>query len=114
MSQAFCCAEKGARLSHELRPTVLGDLGLKPALEFLAEGVSKRTNSGSPSKGSKASVCPPRLKPRSTESFKEALNNAAETRSGYPSNHSPPTHGKCRHSVLDNGVGFDPCGVRAG
>ena len=27
--------EKRARLSHELRPTVLGDLGLTPALEFL-------------------------------------------------------------------------------
>src|SRR5438876_610511 len=31
------------RLSHELRPTILDDLGLVPALEFLSEGVSKRT-----------------------------------------------------------------------
>src|SRR5207245_9064517 len=31
------------RLSHELRPTILDDLGLLPAIEFLAEGVSKRT-----------------------------------------------------------------------
>ncbi|MCZ7627532.1 MAG: histidine kinase [Candidatus Methylomirabilis sp.] len=30
-------------VSHELRPTVLDDLGLVPALEFLAEGVSART-----------------------------------------------------------------------
>src|SRR2546426_4393135 len=31
------------QLSHELRPTILDDLGLVPALEFLSEGVSKRT-----------------------------------------------------------------------
>jgi len=30
-------------LSHELRPTILDDFGLIRALEFLAEGVSKRT-----------------------------------------------------------------------
>jgi two-component system sensor histidine kinase UhpB len=30
------------RLSHELRPTVLDDLGLVPALEFLAQGVGAR------------------------------------------------------------------------
>jgi signal transduction histidine kinase len=30
-------------LSHELRPTVLDDLGLVPALRFLAEGVSVRS-----------------------------------------------------------------------
>ena len=30
------------RLSHELRPTVLDDLGLLPALEFLAQGVIAR------------------------------------------------------------------------
>jgi len=31
------------RISHELRPTILDDLGLIAALEFLAEGVSRRT-----------------------------------------------------------------------
>jgi signal transduction histidine kinase len=31
------------QLSHELRPTILDDLGLKPAIEFLADGISKRT-----------------------------------------------------------------------
>src|SRR5882724_8334382 len=31
------------RLSHELRPTILDDLGLLPALQFLAEGVGART-----------------------------------------------------------------------
>src|SRR5207253_11097879 len=36
-------SEQLRRLSHELRPTILDDLGLLPAIEFLAEGVSKRT-----------------------------------------------------------------------
>jgi signal transduction histidine kinase len=31
------------RLAHELRPTILDDLGLKPAIEFLADGIWKRT-----------------------------------------------------------------------
>ncbi|MGH7767618.1 MAG: phosphatase RsbU N-terminal domain-containing protein, partial [Candidatus Binatia bacterium] len=43
------------RLSHELRPTILDDLGLRPAIEFLADGVSRRTGlqiviEGSPGK----------------------------------------------------------------
>ncbi len=32
------------RYSHELRPTVLDDLGWIPAIRFLAEGISKRAN----------------------------------------------------------------------
>lgn len=32
------------QLSHELRPAVLDDLGLVPALRFLADGASKRSN----------------------------------------------------------------------
>ncbi len=32
------------RYSHELRPTILDDLGWVPAIRFLADGVSKRAN----------------------------------------------------------------------
>ena len=32
------------RYSHELRPTILDDLGWIPAIRFLAEGISKRSN----------------------------------------------------------------------
>jgi signal transduction histidine kinase len=35
--------EQMRRLSHELRPTVLDDLGLLPAIRFLSEGVSTRS-----------------------------------------------------------------------
>jgi two-component system sensor histidine kinase UhpB len=36
-------ADQLRRLSHELHPVMLDDLGLQPALEFLAQGVSRRT-----------------------------------------------------------------------
>src|SRR5690242_13640680 len=36
-------SEQLRRLSHELRPHVLDDFGLVPALEFLAQGVAQRT-----------------------------------------------------------------------
>jgi len=96
MSQAFCCAKKGARLSHELRPTVLGDLGLKPALEFLAEGVSKRTKQRSTVEGFKSERLPASIQTALYRIVQEAQQRG-ETRSGYPSNHSPPTHGERRH-----------------
>jgi two-component system, NarL family, sensor histidine kinase UhpB len=32
------------RYSHELRPTILDDLGWIPAIQFLADGISKRAN----------------------------------------------------------------------
>lgn len=35
--------EQLRHLSHELRPTILDDLGLRPALEFLAQGMEQRT-----------------------------------------------------------------------
>ena len=114
MSQAFCCAEKGARLSHELLPTVLGDLGLKPALEFLAEGVSKRTKQRITVEGFKSERSAS-IETALYRIVQEALNNAAK--------HAWATRVTIRLrrtdstvicSVLDNGVGFDLSGVRAG
>ena len=78
MSQAFCCAEKRARLSHELRPTVLGDLGLKPDLEFLAEGVSKRTKQRITVEGFKGVRLPASIETALYRIVQEALNNAAK------------------------------------
>ena len=77
MSQAFCCAEKGARLSHELRPTVLGDLGLTPALEFLAERVSKRTKQRITVEGFKGERSAS-IETALYRIVQEALNNAAK------------------------------------
>jgi len=96
------------RYSHELRPTILDDLGWIPAIRFLAEGVVKRS-------GLQVHVEAPnsgRL-PAATETglyriVQEALNNAVK-------------HGKAKNvwirawqkkqvlfcSVQDDGAGFD-------
>ena len=115
MSQAFCCAEKMARLSHELRPTVLGDLGLKPALEFLAEGVSKRTKQRSTVEGFKSERLPASIETALYRIVQEALNNATKhARATRVTIRLRRTENAVICSVLDNGVGFDPSGVRAG
>src|SRR6266581_1244203 len=115
MSQAFCCAEKGARLSHELRPTVLGDLGLKPALEFLAEGVSKRTKQRITVEGFKGERLPVSIETALYRIVQEALNNAAKhARATRVTIRLRRTESAVICSVLDNEVGSDPCGVRAG
>jgi PAS domain S-box-containing protein len=100
--------EELRHLSHELRPTILDDLGLGPALEFLADGVSRRTGllisvDGSPDK---------RL-PAATETalyriVQEVLTNVTK--------HAQATRVRIRFqrdgrllrcSIRDNGVGFD-------
>ena len=55
------------RLSHELRPTMLDDLGLVPALEFLAEGVAKRTGVAVAVTGSTQGRLPSRVETRSAK-----------------------------------------------
>ena len=93
----------------------MGDLGLKPALEFLAEGVSKRTKQRSTVEGFKSERLPASIETALYRIVQEALNNAAK--------HAWATRVTIRLrrtenavicSVLDNGVGFDPCDVRAG
>jgi signal transduction histidine kinase len=69
--------ERLRNLSHELRPPVLEDLGLSPALELLADGVSKRW-------GLPVRVCatltgevPPTIETTVYRITQEALTNAA-------------------------------------
>lgn len=71
--------EAGLRnLSHELRPTVLDNLGLLPALEFLAEKVSKRTGLAVSVAGDANRRLPPRVEIALYRIVQEALNNAAK------------------------------------
>ncbi len=96
------------RLSHELRPTVLDDLGLMPALEFLAEGVSKRADLPISVEGPRDRRFPFLIETAIYRVVQEALNNVAK--------HAHATcvqigvgrqPGMIRCSVKDNGVGFD-------
>jgi signal transduction histidine kinase len=96
------------RYSHELRPTILDDLGWIPAIRTLAEGVTKRTG----------------LQVKFETSVKGRLSGAHETvlyRVVQEALHNATKHAKARHvrievhqkgstlrcAVHDDGVGFD-------
>jgi signal transduction histidine kinase len=105
-------AERLRRISHELRPTVLDDLGLVPALEFLAEGYAERTGRVVAVYGTATGRLPTAMETALYRVAQEAIANAIR-------------HGNARRieirikrvkssivcSIRDNGVGFDP--VRA-
>jgi two-component system, NarL family, sensor histidine kinase UhpB len=102
------------RLSHELRPTILDDLGLIPALEFLAEGVSKRTGLSITVEGPGIGRLPPKIETAFYRIVQEALNNvthhARATRVDIRLQHE--AQAICC-SIGDNGVGFDVPSVLA-
>src|SRR5580693_5247452 len=96
------------RYSHELRPTVLDDLGWIPAIRFLAEGVSKRANLTIDVKATVAGRLPGPMEIALYRIVQEALTNASK--------HSKASrvwirigrkNRTFRCSIEDNGVGFD-------
>jgi signal transduction histidine kinase len=96
------------RYSHELRPTVLDDLGWIPAIRFLAEGVSKRANLTIKIKTTIAGRLPGSTEIALYRIVQEALTNAAK--------HSKASRVWIRLgrknrifccSIEDDGVGFD-------
>jgi signal transduction histidine kinase len=105
------------RLAHELRPTILDDLGLLPALEFLARGVSARTGITIEVDGPIDCRLPPRVEIALYRIVQEALTNATRhaqpTRVSVHVSHEP---GRVACTVRDDGVGFDGVAVmgRAG
>lgn len=62
-------------LSHELRPSVLEDLGLLPALRFLGEQVARRSRLQIRVEGNLESRLPPRLETALYRAAQEALGN---------------------------------------
>jgi PAS domain S-box-containing protein len=96
------------RLSHELRPTILDDLGLLPALEFLADRVAKRSGLVIKVKGSTKGRLAPPVETAFYRSVQEALNNvvrhAQATRVDVEIR---PKDGTVQCSVRDDGAGFD-------
>lgn len=102
------------RLSHELRPTILDDLGLVPALEFLSEGVAKRSGLRIAVRSPKTKRLPAFLETVLYRVVQEALNNIirhARAKSVSIRLRSSGTAFHC--SIVDDGVGFDARGVRA-
>ncbi|HJX95505.1 MAG TPA: ATP-binding protein [Candidatus Acidoferrum sp.] len=102
------------RYSHELRPTVLDDLGWIPAIRFLAEGVSKRANFSIQIKTRVAGRLPGPIEIALYRIVQEALTNAAK--------HSKASRVCIRIgrknrlfccSIEDDGVGFDVRAVQS-
>jgi signal transduction histidine kinase len=102
------------RYSHELRPTLLDDLGWIPAIRFLAEGVSKRANLSIQINTRVAGRLPGDMEIALYRIVQEALTNAAK--------HSKATRVWIRIarknrifccSIEDDGVGFDVGAVQS-
>ena len=102
------------RLSHELRPTILDDLGLFPALEFLATGISARTRVPISVEGSPEKRLPHVIETALYRIVQEALTNVTK--------HAQATRvtvclqredQMVRCSIRDNGIGFDSAVVLA-
>ena len=101
--------ETGLRnLSHEWHPTILDDLGLLPALEFLAQKVAKRAGVDVSVRGDSGARLPAAVETALYRIVQEALNNAirhAAARSVRIELQCTPYTVKC--SVCDDGRGFD-------
>lgn len=103
------------RLSHELRPSILDDLGLKPAVEFLADGLCQRTELAIQVAGSTDGRLPATIEITLYRIIQESLNNAIKhsggTRIDVRLNREPHA---LRCTISDNGRGFDAQRVLAG
>src|SRR5262249_26597858 len=101
-------ADQLRRLAHELRPTVLDDLGLLSALEFLSQGVMKRTGLDVRVEGSAFGRLDPIIGPTLYGVVQEAVLNVvkhAQARSVIVRVDHGLSHIRC--SIRDDGVGFD-------
>jgi signal transduction histidine kinase len=103
------------RLSHELRPTILDDLGLRPALEFLAEGFSARTGIPIRVEGKTDGRVDPLVETAVYRVVQEALTNIARHSSaGDASIRLVHARERLRCTVRDDGVGFAANRLRRG
>ena len=94
--------------SHELRPTILDDLGLMPALRFLCDRTSKRTGLTITVAGGLRERQPPRVETALYRIVQEALTNVAKhARASTAIVTVEVADGRLRCTVQDNGAGFE-------
>jgi signal transduction histidine kinase len=102
------------RYSHELRPTILDDLGWIPAVRFLAEGVSKRANLPIHIETKLTSRLPGTAETTLYRIVQEALTNAVKHAQAKNIWIRAWLKDKVLHcSIRDDGAGFDPHAVQA-
>lgn len=96
------------RFSHELRPTVLDDLGLLPAIRFLASGISKRTALPIRVSSSLNGRLPAAIEIGVYRAVQEALTNVTKhSRARNVTIELKRKRGGIVCTVEDDGVGFD-------
>jgi signal transduction histidine kinase len=106
--------EELRRLSHDLRPTILDDLGLMPALDSIAEAISARTGLWVKVEGQRQDRFPPAIETVLYRIVQEALNNVSKH--AHASTVTIVVRREARRvccSVRDDGVGFDPGTARS-
>ncbi len=106
--------EQLRQLSHELRPTILDDLGLRPALEFLANGVSGRTGLRISVESTVGRHLPPQVETVVYRVAQEALTNVTKHAHATSVSVRVSRAGRAlRCSIRDDGSGFEPAAVLA-
>ncbi len=104
--------EQLRRLSHELRPMMLDELGIVPALQFLARGTSERTGIPVVVEGKTDGRLTPSIETTLYRTVQEALTNMAkhaQARRARVQISREPKIIRC--SVRDDGIGFDVAAV---
>lgn len=101
--------EQLRRLSHELRPPILDQLGLLPALQFLGDGYRKRTELEITVSGSVSGRFNPELETAFYRAVQEALNNTVRHAQAHKVEVRLWVRKRVMHcTIKDDGVGFDP------
>jgi signal transduction histidine kinase len=100
------------QLAHEIRPILLDDLGLLPALDFLAKGISKRSGVAITVEGSTQGRLPPGVETTLYRNVQEALNNVIRHAQASKVAVIVTREARAvRCSVRDDGVGFEVSAV---
>lgn len=100
--------EQIRRLSHELRPLILDQLGLVPALNFLANGFTKRSKLEINITGDTGGRLPQAIETVMYRCVQEALNNVVRHAQATRVDIKVWVEDECIHCVVrDNGVGFE-------
>jgi signal transduction histidine kinase len=96
------------RLSHELRPTILDDLGLVQALQFLADSVSTRGEMSVHVESTMERRCSPNVETAAYRVVQAALTNAARhARATCVEIQIAERADQLECVIHDDGVGFD-------
>jgi signal transduction histidine kinase len=100
------------RLSHELKPALLNDLGLVPALRYLFEGLAQRSQLQISIDSVPEQRLPRRVETTLYHVAKEALHNVIKhARATAVWIRFQRKAGSISCSIRDNGVGFDPASI---